>query len=726
MTLLARPSEWIHPDRDAASATPFAGGSQHYFAFLSYSHRDEPFARWLQDELEKFRVPGHLVGRVTDHGCVPRRLTPIFRDLRELPASDDLGHEIRAALSASRFLIVMCSPAAAESKWTNAEIEAFKRVHPEGSVLAAIVAGEPFASEHPGREDEECLPRALRFKYDRRGRPTAKRAEPLAADFRGDAEVKRLGFLKLVAGMLGVGLDDLVRREEIRRQKRLALLAAASLAGMVVTSGLAYTSIQARDAARDQRKQAEGLIGFMLGDLKNKLEPLGRLDVLDSVGARALDYYRHQDKASLSDESLTQRSKALTLMGQIASSRGDVDGAFQRYREALEGTAEALRRAPGDPQRIYDHAQNVFYVGDIARQRGMTREAETAMRGYKTLAERLIATDPSNPTWQMEGIYADTNLGILLMESGRYSEASAVFENSLSDREKLAASSPDNAQYRKALIEVLAWLGDAREKEGRLDDGLAQRERQISLLQPLISNPSSDAEYRRQAVVAYRAAGRLNAIRGNLTTGIQQLRTSVNLGDALLKAEPANTDWAAMTAYSKLELARFDLAARNVDEASELSRAGCDVADRLVSKDSTVVLWRMDLRSMCLEMKIRTAVSRGAVAEAREISGKLSALARGELARSPSNEARLVVANADLVRGLVESASGDRAGARAAFASALRSWPAGAPEKPALIARKVLILKGLERREEAADLASRLNRMGYADPIYKRDLSIVG
>jgi len=301
-----------------------------------------------------------------------------------------------------------------------------------------------------------------------------------------------------------------------------------------------------------------------------------------------------------------------------------------------------------------------------------------------------------------------------------------VFENSLSDREKLAASAPDNAQYRKALIEVLAWLGDAREKEGRLDDGLAQRERQIALLHPLITNPNSDAEYRRQAVVAYRAAGRLNAVRGNLAAGIQQLRTSVNIGDALLKAEPANTDWAAMTAYSKLELARFDLAARNVDEASALVRSGCDSADRLVSKDSTVVLWRMDLRSMCLETKIRAAVARGALAEAQELSGQLNGLAQGELARSPSSDARLVLANAYLLRGLVQSSSGDRAGARDAFASALRSWPAGASDRPALIARKVVILKGLGRREEAAGLAARLDRMGYGDPVYKRDLSIVG
>ena len=82
--------------------------------------------------------------------------------------------------------------------------------------------------------------------------------------------------------MLGVGLDELVQREPTRRQRRLAILAAASLGGMAVTSTLAVTAIQARDEARDQRREAEGLIGFMLGDLKDKLEPIGRLDALDA------------------------------------------------------------------------------------------------------------------------------------------------------------------------------------------------------------------------------------------------------------------------------------------------------------------------------------------------------------------------------------------------------------------------------------------------------------
>src|SRR5579884_1802093 len=331
-----------------------------FYAFLSYSHKDRELADWLHRELERFRVPHALAGKLTANGVVPRRLSPIFRDQHDLSAGGDLAEEIKAALAASQFLVILCSPTAAKSRWTNQEIESFKRTRPEGCVLAAVVSGEPFASDIRGREDEECFPPALRYKYDRRGHQTTKRAEPLAADFREEGEGKRLAFLKLVAGMLGVGLDELVRRDQTRRHRQLAWLAAGSLAGMAVTSTLAVTAIEARDAARDQRRQAEGLVEFMLGDLKDKLEPIGKLDVLDGVGSRVLDYYSKQDTKQLSDVGLAQRSKALTLMGQISRDRGELDRAEALYRQAYAGTAEEVSRKPNDPQRLYDHAQNAF------------------------------------------------------------------------------------------------------------------------------------------------------------------------------------------------------------------------------------------------------------------------------------------------------------------------------------------------------------------------------
>src|SRR5919112_521455 len=92
--------------RGASSRARHPQIKQRYMAFLSYSHRDSAIADWLHEELEEFRVPTRLVGKLTDHGPIPKRLAPIFRDRKELAAASDLSDEIEEAIAASRFLIV--------------------------------------------------------------------------------------------------------------------------------------------------------------------------------------------------------------------------------------------------------------------------------------------------------------------------------------------------------------------------------------------------------------------------------------------------------------------------------------------------------------------------------------------------------------------------------------------------------------------------------------------
>ena len=710
MTILARPSEWNRASSATASPAPVANGSHHYFAFLSYSHRNQAMADWLHQSLERFVVPSHLVGRVTDHGSVPKRLTPIFRDLNELPASDDLGAEIRSAIAASRFLIVLCSPAAARSRWTNAEIELFKRTRPDGCIFAAIVDGEPFASNLAGREEEECLPQALRYKYDRRGRPTSHRAEPLAADLRGTGEIRRLGFLKLVAGMLGLGLDELVQRDTIRRQRRLAIVAGGSLVGMLIATGLAITAIQGRDEARDQRREAEGLVGFMLGDLRAKLEPLGRLDALDAVGARALAYYQSQDKETLSDESLTQRSKALTLMGEIANTRGNLDRALQLYREAHASTAEAVRREPENPQRLYDHAQNVFWVGEIAHQRGLFREAEASMREYKRLADAMVAIEPDNPQWRLEVKYANTSLGALLYQQRRFGEASPVLQRALETAENLAAGDPANVDYQKTIIESLAWLADSQFGEGRIDEAIAKRERQVAAISALAAKNPSDVDIRAKAISAHRALGRWLASRGSMREGLEHQQTAVRIADALLPTEPANMDWLLWAAGAQLDYAASLLRAGQLDHAAAQTRAGCDRVDRLAAQGGDVAQWRA-LVVDCLNRRAEIATAGGSGAEALALAGRALAAAKARRTGEPFERA-VQVAQAYKLIGDVRSSAGNRTAAQAAWQAALASWPKGLDD-PRNIAVRAELLTALGRDAEARPLKSRLEAIGY-------------
>jgi hypothetical protein len=172
--------------------------SPKYWAFISYSHKDSAFGRRLHRRLENYALPRRMAGRASGQGVIPRRLAPIFRDREDFSAANDLSTEVRAALQVSRSLIVVCSPAAAASPWVAREVESFRALHPDRPVLAAIREGEPPA----------CFPDALR-----RIGPAGDSIEPLAADFRKGRDGTELGLLKIVAGILGIGLDELVQRE---------------------------------------------------------------------------------------------------------------------------------------------------------------------------------------------------------------------------------------------------------------------------------------------------------------------------------------------------------------------------------------------------------------------------------------------------------------------------------------------------------------------------------
>ncbi|MHB8766016.1 MAG: toll/interleukin-1 receptor domain-containing protein, partial [Deferrisomatales bacterium] len=231
-------------------------GDFKYWAFISYSHKDEKWGRWLQRALEAYRVPRRLVGTSPGDTAIPNRLYPVFRDREELPTSPDLGQNIREALDRSRTLVVICSPDSARSRWVHEEIAHFKRRTGEARALCLIVAGEPNASDKPGCRDPECFPPALRFKLGADGAFSEERTEPIAADAREGKDGKLNAKLKIVAGILGVGFNDLKRRDEVRRRRLWTAAGVAATALFAVISGLGAFSFSQWKVAEQERAVA--------------------------------------------------------------------------------------------------------------------------------------------------------------------------------------------------------------------------------------------------------------------------------------------------------------------------------------------------------------------------------------------------------------------------------------------------------------------------------------
>jgi WD40 repeat protein len=252
------------PDRPRGE--PASDAAHKYWAFISYSHRDETWARWLHKALEGYAIPRALVGTQTAAGVVPRRLFPVFRDTEELPSAASLSDAVQQALRESRNLVVICSPHAAASIWVEREILFFKTLGRESRILTLVVDGEPGASADAASGQPEAFPRALRFRVEDEGQTSERAAEPLAADVRRKAP-RRHALLKLVAGLIAVDFDALVRRDARARRWRRVQWAVAASVVLAIGIGAWYQqrlqTVQQADVSdvRGLMRNAAALIG---------------------------------------------------------------------------------------------------------------------------------------------------------------------------------------------------------------------------------------------------------------------------------------------------------------------------------------------------------------------------------------------------------------------------------------------------------------------------------
>lgn len=689
-----------------------------YRAFISYSHADRACASWLHRTLEDYRVPAKLVGAETVVGPVPRRLRPIFRDREELPASGSLGQQLEEALAASMFLVVVCSPAAAQSRWVNEEIRVFKQRRGGSRVLAVIAEGEPFASRLPGREAEECFPPALRFDVEADGSVGDRPVEPIAADLRPGGDGRHGARLKLVAGLIGVRLDDLVRREAQKRLRRLTAIATAASLVAVSMTGLTAVAIDARGDAEERRDQAEGLIEFMLGDLRQKLEPVGRLEALDGVGEKALDYYSEQEAVDLDPDALGRRSRALHLIGEVRDLRGDSEGALASFRQAAATTAELLAREPGNGRRIFDHAQSVFWVGYVAWQRGERRAAEVAFREYRRLSERLVPLDPANLAWRAEPGHANINLGVLWLEEGKAAQAAEAFARALAVHQAVLRRNPDDPASQTAVAQGHAWLADAQRRLGNYDLARQQRAAEAAIYRAVLHADPKNTEAKQSLLVNHDAQSALALDAGDIGSAVKAARLAVRMSDELSEADPENLLWVELGAGSRRNGAESLAYAGDPAGDRALSDAVA-IARRLADSDPTNKKWQVTLLAQAelSQALLARQPPRPRLAATRDVAARLERHHRTD----PDDRMTLwLLAKARMAQGDALAAAGRGREARTAWEGTARLLEPITDAEPQISALLAAALVRLGRQTEASRIAAGLDRLGYRHPFFQR------
>ena len=589
-----------------------------YRAFVSYSHRDKAWGEWLHGALEGYRIDKNLVGRETTAGPVPATLRRVFRDREDFSAGQSLTEQTLAALAVSKFLVVVCSPHAAQSKYVNEEILRFKAMAGAERVIAIIVDGEP------GDPARECFPAALRFKVGPDGALTGEPEEPIAADARRDGDGKRLALLKVIAGLLGVPLDDVRKREAIVDSRRIKIAAAGALVVAILVLFAGYLLIEhqrqlalelARNEAaqqqyqeqqRQSREQAQ-----RLADTKSLVEKLlasrNLAPAAPGVEKAVETAVDAATRGAATGDSRLQRAleflkagnvnEAEPLFRAVADEKGaridqDKKEAAAAYRNlgAIAGLADPKRARDAYARALDfdgDDLESLYWHGYLNVLAGNLQTAERSLKRLLDLASTGL---------DQRGLYrAHFRLADVMRVRGKLSVALGHERKAFDIAYQNSAARAADMEWQRDLLASYINTGVVQGLQGNLADALKSYHEGLAIAERLAQSDPGNTGWQRNLSVLYNNIGRVQRAQGNLAGALKSYRDGLAIRERLVQSDPGNGGWQSDLSGSYNNVGDVQGAQGDLAGALKSYRDGLAIRERLVQSDPSNAGWQNDL-----------------------------------------------------------------------------------------------------------------------------------
>jgi serine/threonine protein kinase len=500
------------------------------------------------------------------------------------------------------------------------------------------------------------------------------------------------------------------------RRTAIALLIAAAVFGIwKYTIDLRRERAAAQQAeaeARRRRAQADSLIGFMLGDLRQKLEPVGRLDILDGVAARSLAYMSSLRTEYMSPEEIARNSKALYQLGEVRIAQGRLRDATAVLNRSLSLANEAARRESTNETLQLELGTAHFWVGNAAQLSGDLAGALVHYRAYLDISERLSHLPPSSATYQLERAYGHGNVGTILEQQGHLAEALDHYDTALALKRQRLSENPADSQLQADLALTINKIGYARYKLGDLASARRHFDDEVAAWKELVGIDPKQARWKERLAIAYAFLGRVLIDTGETDGAMTALNAELDIERSLVALDATNTVWARNLAYTTVNIADlWRSIGKPVDSLPLFESAESAYVD-LLKRDPTRAVWKRDL-----------AWARARQARALEALGRLpEAEARVRAATAvfddlPQNDrfVRVYRASAYVFAGEIAAKRGEDASRDWSRAESLLAADPRTTDIAMLEARLRLALN-TSQRGSAHELAARLQTMGDKSP----------
>ena len=520
-------------------------------------------------------------------------------------------------------------------------------------------------------------------------------------------------------------------RKFVRRHRGGVGAAAGLLALLVLFAG--WSAVQARRLAEARgvavarQAQAEELVGFMLGDLRDRLAPAGRLDVLDAVGQKALAYFDAVPEAELSDEELYRRAQALVQLGQVRMDQAKLPEAGALFVRAV-GTAEALAaRDPGVGRTEAVLGRAHFWAGNAEWAQGNTERALPHLQAFVARAERLAARFPDSTAYRRDLASALSNIGSAREAAGDLAGALGAYRRSVA-LDRALADRDTAAGVRAELALGYNALAQAQRKAGDLRGAVASHDSARGLLEAVVARDTAEALYRRYLGITHFHLSGARLALGDAAGAAADADSARAVYAALVARDAANAEW------------RQDLVAGG-RALAQARLAGADAPGALRALAASEPLLAGLLAATPVNQRARREWAAAATLRARALlaAGRHAAALPGALAAADTTAALLERRPRDLerMRGLGEAylalgdlmaAAGDPAGAAQVRGRALAAVDsaARATGQTELLAVQAAALAALGRTDDAWSVITELRRRGYRHPDYVARLRRLG
>ena len=627
-----------------------------YRAFLSYSHADMSWAKWLHSRLEGCRIDKDLVGRETKMGPVPKALRPIFRDREDFAGGHMLTDATITALDNSAALIVLCSTISAQRPAVNEEVRLFKSRHPNRPIIPVIIEGTP----------PENFPAALRYELASDGSVTDRPVTVLAPDVRENRDGKSLALAKVIAGVTGLATDEIVRRAERDRRRTLRnWIAGLSLIALTLAGLTVWAELNRRDAVTHRaiaernftaaKQGADALVVDIAQGLRDvegmRTDSLRRIlgkaeeifDTLVKSAGENKELLRSQARmlgefaetyAAQGDttKQVDAAKKTLAIMERLAKansgntewqsglsvshekfgnalvSQGNLLGGLDNYRASLAIMERLTRENPENAEWQHDFSVVQERIGEVFRAQGKLAAALDAFRASRAIIERLAKAHPTNGARQRELSVWHSVIGDILFDQGDRPAALASYQAALAIIESLANAAPEIAGWQRDFAQTQDRIGKVLLAQGDLPAALDSYQASLAIMEGLTKADPGNATWLSDLshshvnvgdvlLTIFNTGSQLSPVARveRYREGIKNYRAALTIEEGLVKADPGNAKWQHRLSVSQSRIGDDHVARGNLPAALETYLASHAIIEHLVKADPTNSVRKADL-----------------------------------------------------------------------------------------------------------------------------------